>query len=169
MVFFLVAPAFAQDGGTAVSPLTEDPVKAITGTAEAIAKGNWWVVASGVVSLLTWAFRAGMLKKLGKVGEWLYTNPIASLATPLTLSAILGTITEFANGTPFTWSNFVSVTLKIGAGAIAGFIAVKKIEEAANAGKLAAAGITTQQQALDELARKVIKGETVPPTVPPVA
>lgn len=167
----LLGAAFAQDGGTALpAPLAEDPIRQITGTAEAIAKGNGWMAAAGIVSLLTWALRSGLLKRLGKPGLWLYENPVAALATPIALSAVLGVITEFANGTPFTWASFLSTTVKVGAGAIAAFIGVEKIKEAKNAGVLAASGITTQQQALDELARKVIKGETVvPPPAPPVA
>ncbi len=164
-IMLLATKVFAQDGGT-LPTLADDPFKAVTATAEAAAKGDWWMTASAVVSLLTWALRAGVLRRLGKVGEWLYSNPVAALATPLVLSAILGVVTEFANGTPFSWSTFVSVTLKVGAGAIAGFIGVKKIEEASQAGKLARAGITTQQEALDELAKKVIAAPSAPPAPP---
>lgn len=170
-VVLVAGSAYAQDGGVLPS-LVDDPLKAITTTAESIATGEWWMAASAVVSLLTWVFRSGVLKKLpttgalaflGRAGTWLTTNPIASLATPFVLSAALAALTTFANGTPFTLNTLLSEVLKIGAGAVATFIAVEKVKEAKNAGTLAAAGITTQQEALDELTKRVLKGPPAPP------
>jgi len=164
--FFVLLLGSALAQGAAAPTVADDPVKLVMGGAESLAKGEYWMGASALVSLLTWALRAGVLKRLGKVGNWFYENPVASLATPLVLSALLGAITEFANGTPFTLANFISVSLKVGAGAIAGFIGVKKVEEAAQAGKLARAGITSQQEALDELAKKVLAAPSAPPAPP---
>lgn len=177
MALLLATRALAQPAGA----LVDDPVKAVTSIMESVARGQWWMVAAGVMSILTWGFRSGILLKLpstgalsflGRAGTWLVTNPVSSLMTPFVLSAVLALVTTFSNGTPFTWQTLVQEVLKIGAGAVAVFIASQKIQEAVNAGKLAAAGITTQQQALDELAKRVIKGEPttpVPPGVPPVA
>jgi hypothetical protein len=184
MVLFLLllGAAFAQDGGVA-PPLVEDPLKALATTAESIATGKWWPAAAGLVSILTWVVRSGVLKNLpktgalsflGRIGAWLTENPIASFITPFALSGALGFVTTFANGTPFTLQTFFQEVLKIGAGAVAAFIAVEKIKEARDAGALAAAGITTQQEALDELRKRVLSGVPAappapPPVVPPVA
>lgn len=165
VIFFAATSAFAQDGGT--PGLVDDPVKAVTGAIEAGSKGQWWGVAAAVVSILTWALRAGVLKRLpktgalaflGRAGDWLTTNPIAGFVTPFALSGVLAFVTTFANGTPFTVQTFLQEVLKIGAGAVAVFIGVEKIKEAKNAGALAAAGVTTQQEALDELSKRVIRG-----------
>jgi hypothetical protein len=185
MVLFLLllGAAFAQDGGVGTPPLVEDPLKALATTAESIATGKWWPAAAGLVSILTWAVRSGVLKNLpktgalsflGRIGAWLAGNPIASFITPFALSGALGFVTTFANGTPFTLQTFFQEVLKIGAGAVAAFIAVQKIQEARDAGALAAAGITTQQEALDELRKRVLSGVPAappapPPVVPPVA
>jgi len=159
----LAGAAFAQE----VPALADDPLKTLAGTVEAASKGNWWAVSAGIVSVLTWMFRSGVLKKLpkvgalsflGRAGTWLAENPIASFVTPFALSAALAALTTFANGTPFTMATLVQEVLKIGAGAVAVFIGVEKIKEAKNAGALAAAGITTQQEALDELAKRALKG-----------
>lgn len=168
-VFLFAGVALAQD----VLPptLAEDPVKALGSTADSIAKGELWPALAGLVSLLTWGFRSGILKRLptegklaflGRAGTWLYENPIAASATPIVLSALAGLAATFASGVPFNASTFFSTVLKVGAGAIAAFVVTKKVVEAKNAGKLEAAGITTQQEALDELTKRVLKG-TVPP------
>lgn len=178
IVFFALAgAAFAQE--VAVPALVDDPIKAVTATAENVAKGQWWPAAAGFISILTWLLRSGVLKRLpttgalaflGRAGTWLTTNPIASFATPFVLSAALAFVTTFMNGTPMTVANVLGEVLKIGATAVAAFIGVEKIKEAKNAGKLEAAGITTQQDALDELRKRVLKGEAVPaPAAPPVA
>ncbi len=168
LALLLAGAAFAQDGGVVDVPaLADDPIKALTGTAENFAKGDYWPAAGGVISLLTWAFRSGVLKRLpkegvlaplGRAGMWLYTNPIAALATPFALSAALGAITTFANGTPFTTMAVFGEVMKVGTAAVVAFISVEKIKEAKNAGKLASAGITTQQEAIDELTKRVLKG-----------
>ncbi len=171
LVVGVASAALAQEVIPPV-PLSEDPIKAVTGAAEAVAKGQWWVAAAAVVSLLTWGLRSGILLKLpktgalaflGKGGTWLAENPIASFVTPFALSALLGSITTFANGTPFSFQTFLQEALKIGAGAVALFIGKEKILEAKNAGKLEAAGVTTQQDALDELAKRVVAAPTAPP------
>jgi hypothetical protein len=178
-LFILAGAAFAQDGGVGALPaLADDPLKALASTAEGVSKGNWWAASAGVVSILTWVFRSGVLKKLpktgalsflGRAGTWLAENPVASFVTPFALSAALAALTTFASGTPFTVQTLLQEVLKIGAGAVAVFIGVEKVKEAKNAGKLEAAGITTQQDALDELRKRVLKGEVAPAPAPPAA
>lgn len=176
VLLFSVA-AYAQE----VLPptLADDPVKALGSFFDSLAKGDLWPTLAAGVSLLTFGLRSGILKRLpkegklaflGKAGNWLYENPIAALATPIVLSAVSGVIATFASGAVFSWPVFVSTTLKVGAGAVLTFIGTKKVLEAKQAGKLAAAGITTQQEALDELRKRVLKGEpVVVPAPPPTA
>jgi len=175
IVLLVAGAAFAQEGIPAPA-LTDDPVKAVAVTLDDLAKGRGWMAAAGFVSLLTMLLRSGVLKRLpkegklaflGKAGLWLYENPIAAFSTPLVLSTLLGFFTSLGSGLPFTFQSFLNEAVKIGAGAIAVFIGIEKVKEAKNAGKLEAAGITTQQQALDELAKRVIKGDVaVPPPAP---
>lgn len=175
-VLFFAGLARAQDGGVLVPgplpvpDLGDDPIRTISGLAENIARGDLWPAAAAGVTLLTWIFRSGLLRNLpktgalkflGTAGTWLYENPIAAFATPMVLSSLLAFITTFANGTPFTWSTAFGNAAKIGGAAIAIFIGIEKVKEAKNAGKLEAAGVTTQQEALDELAKRVVKGPQV--------
>lgn len=124
---------------------------------DALNHRNWWLLASVVVSLITWALRAGFLSKLpGKLGLYFHDHPIAGYAAPFAVATALGGIlSAFANGVPFSWSALLGEVIKVGAGAIAVFIGAQKVADAKHAGAEAAAGITTKQAALDELRDRV--------------
>lgn len=149
--------AFAQNTEVLTpAPLEIDPHNTALQILDAIKNGQWWLVASLVVSLLTWGVRAGLIGKLlGRfapaAATWLNTHPAVGYAIPFVLSAIGGVVTTFASGMPFTWGSLIGEILKVGLGAVGLFIGKKTIEESRDAGKAAAAKIQTPAAANDEL------------------
>lgn len=157
IVVFAAMGAFAQNTEVLTpAPLEIDPQNTALVLLDAIKNGQWWLVASAGVSLLTWAVRSGLFGKLlGKVAPqasaWLTTNPIVGFSIPIVLSAIGAIATTFASGMPFTWGSLLGEVLKVGLGAIGLFIAKKTIDESRKTGAAAAAKVTTTAAANDEL------------------
>lgn len=138
------------------APLEIDPHNTALQILDAIKNGQWWLVASLAVSLLTWGVRAGLIGKLlGKVAPaaatWLTTHPAVGYAIPFVLSAIGGVATTFASGMPFTWGSLLGEILKVGLGAVGLFIGKKTIEESRSAGALERAKVATVADANREL------------------
>lgn len=156
-LLLLIFPAHAQNTEVLTpAPLEIDPQNTALVLLDAIKNGQWWLVASAGVSLLTWVVRSGLLGKLlGKVAPkasaWLVTNPVVGYALPFILATIGGVTTTFASGMPFTWGSLVGEILKVGLGAIGMFIGKKTIDESRKSGSAAAGDITTREQANDQL------------------
>lgn len=157
-LFLLPALAFAQNTEVLTpAPLEIDPNNTALQLLDAIKNGQWWLVASLVVSLATWGVRSGLMGKvltaLGatRVSTWLTSHPAVGYAIPFVLSAIGGVTTAFASGMPFTWGSLIGEILKVSLGAIGLFIGKKTIEESRKTGTAAAADITTREAANDQL------------------
>lgn len=134
------------------APLEIDPGNTALMILDAIKNGQWWLVASLVVSLLTWVVRSGLLKRLpGNVGVFFATNPIAGYMIPFVLSGIGGAVTTWAAGMPFTWGSLIGEVLKVGLGAVGLFIAKKTIDESRGVGALERAKVATVADANREL------------------
>ncbi len=149
-VVFFGLTAWAQAAEVLTpAPLEIDPASTALLMLDGIKNGQWWIVAGGVVSLLTWGVRSGILKRLpGVVGVWFNTHPLVGYAIPFVLSAIGGVTTTFASGMAFTWGSLVGEILKVGVASVAIFIGKKKIEESLEAGKKAAEPIATKADAV---------------------
>ncbi len=161
---------------TAVFAQTSDPgpapdVTALTQQAfDAIHGGNWWVLASIVVSLLTWALRAQVFNRIpGPVGVWFTSHPIVGFATPFVLSAAGGLFAALNSHTPFTAALLVGEILKVGAGAVATYIGAKKVAEASVIGAVARGEVTNVPTAIALLNQGPQLVPAIPASVPLVA
>ena len=148
-VFFFALAAFAQTTDVLTPPPVDiDPANKALIILDGIKNGQWWLVAAGVVSLMTWGVRSGILKRIpGAAGVWFSTHPAVGYAIPFVLSAIGGITTTFASGVPFTWGGLVGEILKVSLAAVGLFIGKRTIDESRDAGKAAAAAVETREQA----------------------
>lgn len=165
-VLFLLFPlsAFAQT----VDPGPAPDLAAVTQQVfDAIHAGNWWLLASIVVSLLTWALRSQVFNRIpGPVGVWFTSHPLVGFATPFVLAAAGGLFTALQSHTPFTVALLVGEILKVGAGAVAAYIGAKKIAEASVIGAVARGEVTSVPTAISLLAQGPQKVPAIPAQVP---
>lgn len=137
------------------APLEINPANTALVVLDGIKNGQWWLVAGGVVSLLTWALRNGVLKRLPwpAAVKWLNDHPAVGFMTPFALSAIGGVVTAFASGVPFTWGSLIGEILKVGVTAVGAFVGMRTISESRDFGKAEAAKVTTREQSNEEILR----------------
>lgn len=120
---------------------------------DAITRGQWWVVVSVLISLLTWALRSGLFARLpGKWGAFFLDHPVVGFATPFVLSAIGGVVTAALAGTPVTAALLLGEIIKVGAGAVTAYIGFKKVQEAIVNGAVARGEVTSPSAAVAVLA-----------------
>jgi hypothetical protein len=132
------------------APLTDDPAALAKLCLDAIANRNWWLLASVGVSLLVFGLRTYGPKWFPAVSGFL-THPLVSVLLPVVM-AILGGIITAALAGPVTWPIALAAVfggLKVGGGAIMGFMVAKKAVEAKALGAAAAAKVETKADAVE--------------------
>ncbi len=147
---FLVLFGFAAHAQGAAAPIAGPDLTVLAQQAfEAVRNGQWWILVSIGVSLLTWALRAHVFEHLpGKAGIWFTEHPLVGAATPFVLSAIGGLATALESGTPFSAAVLVGEIIKVGAGAITAFVLAKKVAEASVQGAVARGEVSTPTAAV---------------------
>jgi len=157
VVLFLSRAAFAQD--VAPAPAGPDPlVQLLVDLIAKIRGGHYGVaVAMGIVGVTQAVRRFGSkIPFLKKPLE----NPIVLWALPTAGSLAAMVVTSLTAGVPIDVGMIVMAVME-GLTAVGLYVGMKKIAEAKEAGKTAAAAVDTKPEALGELAKT--------PTVPGIA
>jgi hypothetical protein len=143
------AAAPAADPG-AVAPLLSDPT--VTEAAKAlfggIAHGQWGLVAFAGVILAVALLRLFGRKIHPKLGLFL-DYPVVAWALPILVSVLGAILAALLAGQPIGVA--IGAGINVGALAIAGFVGVKKVQEARELGKAAAAAVTDKAAAVSLL------------------
>ncbi len=132
---FVATLGFAQEATISQAPVADIDVANLAKLLlEGVQGKNWWVVASVVVTVVVWLLRT-KLPKLMPQTEGFLTHPVVSVSLPVIASLASGILTAALAG-PITAAilpSLLSDVLKVAFGAIAIFVAGKKVAEAREA------------------------------------
>ena len=98
----------------------------------AIVNREWWMLASVIVTGLTWAWRMQLVDRFWKDSAFdrFCDHPVVAAVTPGALATLGGLLAGFAGTGPFSWAVLGESILKVWAGSVAGYVLMKKVGEA---------------------------------------